>query len=189
MNYLRNYGLLNVKDRLARVEGVGQVLDVGGGEYAMRCGSIAQGRRAHLSANDVVRRDPRAERAGRRRRCRGTPTAQAIDLQLSINAQGRLANEEDFGDIIVKTDANGAVTRLRDIARIELGAADYALRSLLTNKPRWRSACSPRPAPTRCRSPDKVRKTMAEIKKAMPDGLTTTSSTTRRSSCAPRSTR
>ena len=63
-----------------------------------------------------------------------SPGLPGVDLQLSINAQGRLQNEEEFGDIIVKTGADGAVTRLRDIARLELGAADYSLRSLLNNK-------------------------------------------------------
>ena len=62
------------------------------------------------------------------------PGLPGVDLQLSINAQGRLQSEEEFGDIIVKTGADGAVTRLRDVARLELGAADYSLRSLLDNK-------------------------------------------------------
>lgn len=56
-----------------------------------------------------------------------------MDLQLSINAQGRLQSEEEFSDISVKSTADGALTRLRDIARLEMGAADYSLRSLLNN--------------------------------------------------------
>ena len=103
-----------------------------------RCASGSTRRRSRergLSASDVVR----AIRAQNVQAAAGvvgaSPGLPGVDLQLSINAQGRLQSEEEFGDIIVKTGADGAVTRLRDVARIELGAADYALRSLLDNKP------------------------------------------------------
>ena len=88
------------------------------------------------------------------------------------NAQGRLNNEQEFGDIVVKTGRLTAqVTRLRDVARVELGASEYSLRSLLDNKtavamPIFAAAR----ARTRCRLSDNVRKTMAELKKDMPDG-------------------
>jgi multidrug efflux pump len=125
MTYLRNYALLNVKDRLARIEGVGQVLMWGSGDYAMRIwldpSKVAE---RNLSANDVVQ----AIRGQNVQAAAGTvgasPAPDKTDLQLSVNAQGRLASEEEFGDIIVKTDRNGAVTRLRDVARVELGAAE-----------------------------------------------------------------
>ncbi|HYR36646.1 MAG TPA: efflux RND transporter permease subunit, partial [Burkholderiales bacterium] len=123
VTYLRNYALLNVKDRLARIDGVGQVLMWGGGDYAMRVWldprKVAE---RGLSANDVVRaiREQNVQAAAGV--VGGSPTRDRLDLQLSINAQGRLATEEDFADIIVKTEPNGAITRLRDIARLELGA-------------------------------------------------------------------
>ncbi|MNV91722.1 Efflux pump membrane transporter BepG [compost metagenome] len=63
-----------------------------------------------------------------------SPNSQGVDLQLSVNAQGRLQSEEEFGDIIIKTSPTGAITRLRDVSRIELGSAEYSLRSLLNNK-------------------------------------------------------
>ena len=88
-----------------------------------------------LSASDVVR-EIRAQNVQAAAGVVGaSPGLPGLDLQLSINAQGRLQSEEEFGDIVVKTGANGEVTRLRDIARIELGASEYALRSLLDNKP------------------------------------------------------
>ena len=100
-----------------------------------------------------------------------SPGLQGIDLQLSINAQGRLQNEEEFGDIIVKTGADGAVTRLRDIARIELGAAEYSLRSLLDNKPAVAMPIFQAPGSNAIAISDNVRATMAEIKKTMPEGV------------------
>src|SRR5215217_5066948 len=126
MTYLRNYGVLNVKDRLARIEGVGQAQLFGGGDYSMRVwldpSKVAE---RGLSASDVVRAIREQNIQAAAGVVGASPGAEKIDLQLSINAQGRLQSEEEFGDIIVKTERNGAVTRLRDVARIELGAADY----------------------------------------------------------------
>src|SRR6267142_6970898 len=136
MTYLRNYAVLNIKDRLARIQGVGQVLLFGSGDYSMRVwldpSKVAE---HNLSANDVVRaiREQNVQAAAGV--IGGSPAPDKTNLQLSINAQGRLGSAEEFADIIVKTERNGAVTRLRDVARIELGASEYALRSLLDNKP------------------------------------------------------
>src|SRR5207253_3086810 len=94
-----------------------------------------------------------------------------IDVQMSINAQGRLENEEDFGDIIVKSGADGAVTRLRDVARLELGASEYALRSLLDNKPAVAVPIFQAPGSNAIEISNQVRATMAEIKKTMPEGV------------------
>ena len=173
MTYLRNYAVLNVKDRLARIEGVGQVQLFGAGDYSMRVWLDPQKvAERGLTASDVVQRDPRAERAGRgRRRRRLARAAPALDLQLSINAQGRLQTEEEFGEIVIKTGANGEVTRLRDVARIELGAAEYALRSLLDNKPAVAMPIFQAPGSNAIEISDDVRETMAEMKQNMPEGV------------------
>ncbi len=100
-----------------------------------------------------------------------SPGLQGIDVQLSVNAQGRLQNEEEFGDIIVKAGADGAVTRLRDIARIELGAADYSLRSLLDNKDAVAVPIFAAPGSNAIAISNGVRATMEDVKKAMPEGV------------------
>jgi multidrug efflux pump len=172
MDYLRNYAVLNVKDRLARIQGVGQVGIWGGGEYAMRIWldpqKVAQ---RNLSAGDVVR----AVRGENVQAAAGvigaSPSPAGVDVQLSINAQGRLASEEEFGDIIVKTGADGAVTRLRDIARLELGAADYSLRSLLNNDPAVGIGVFQAPGSNALEISTQVRATMDEIARSMPDGV------------------
>src|SRR5712672_2691981 len=172
MTYLRNYAVLNVKDRLARIDGVGQVLLFGSGDYSMRVWldprRVAE---RGLSAGDVVRaiREQNVQAAAGV--VGASPGAEKADLQLSINAQGRLQNEEEFGDIIVKSEAGGAVTRLRDVARLELGAADYALRSLLDNKPAVAVPIFAAPGSNAIQISDNVRATMAEIKKNMPEGV------------------
>ncbi|HUP30076.1 MAG TPA: efflux RND transporter permease subunit [Usitatibacter sp.] len=172
MTYLRNYAVLNVRDRLARIQGVGQVNLFGSGDYSMRVWldprKVAE---RGLSAGDVVRaiREQNVQAAAGV--VGASPGLSNVDLQLSINAQGRLQTEEEFGDIIVKADPNGAVTRLRDIARLELGAAEYALRSLLNNKPAVAVPIFAAPNSNAIQISDNVRATMAEIKQNMPEGV------------------
>ena len=171
INYLRNYALLNIRDRLARVPGVGQVALYGAGDYSMRVWldphKVAQ---RGLSASDVVRaiREQNVQAAAG---TVGASPSNGIDIQLSVNAQGRLQTEEEFGEIIVKTEPDGAVTRLRDVARIELGAADYSLRSLLDNKDAMAVAVLASPGSNAIAIADGVRAEMADLAKAMPEGI------------------
>ncbi|WP_394791233.1 efflux RND transporter permease subunit, partial [Rhodoferax sp.] len=172
MTYLRNYAVLNVKDRLARVPGVGQVQLFGSGDYSMRIWLDPSKVASHgLSASDVVA----AIRGQNVQAAAGvvgaSPGLAGVDLQLSINAQGRLQNEEEFGDIIVKTGDNGAVTRLRDLGRIELGASEYALRSLLDNKNAVAIPVFQAPGSNAIEISDNVHAAMAELKKNMPEGV------------------
>ncbi|CAG9181173.1 multidrug efflux RND transporter permease subunit OqxB12 [Cupriavidus laharis] len=172
MTYLRNYALINVKDRLARIQGVGQVQMFGSGDYSMRVWlnpeKIAE---RNLSASDVVKaiREQNVQVAagviGQ------SPTLPGTDLQLSVNAQGRLQTVEEFGDIIVKTSPDGVVTYLKDIARIELGASEYALRSLLDNKSAVAIPIFQAPGSNAIQISNDVRKTMAELKQNMPEGV------------------
>ncbi|MFJ3319157.1 efflux RND transporter permease subunit, partial [Herbaspirillum huttiense] len=134
--YLRNYAVLNVKDRLARIQGVGEVGLFGSGNYAMRVwldpNKVAQ---RGLTATDVVRaiREQNVQVAAGV--IGASPSSPETPLQLSVNAQGRLKTEGEFRDIILKASPDGATTRLGDVARVELAASEYGLRSLLDNKP------------------------------------------------------
>jgi multidrug efflux pump len=172
MTYLRNYAVLHVKDRLARIDGVGQVQLFGAGDYSMRVWLDPQKvAERGLSASDVVR-EIRAQNVQAAAGVVGaSPSLPGLDLQLSINAQGRLQSEEEFADIVVKTGANGEVTRLRDIARIELGASEYALRSLLDNKSAAAIPIFQAPGSNALAISDNVRKVMADLKKNMPEGV------------------
>ncbi|MBA4789954.1 MAG: efflux RND transporter permease subunit [Rhizobiales bacterium] len=172
MTYLRNYAVLNVKDRLARIDGVGQVQLFGSGDYSMRVWLDPQKVAEHgLSAADVVN-EIRAQNVQAAAGVVGaSPGLPGVDLQLSVNAQGRLQTEEEFGDIVVKSGLNGEVVRLRDVARIELGAADYALRSLLNNKSAVAVPLFQAPGSNAIRIADDVRKVMEEIKLNMPEGV------------------
>lgn len=100
---------------------------------------------------------------------RRAPTASTC--RLNVNAQGRLTTPEEFGNIIVKSGANGEITRLRDVARIELGAADYTLRSLLDGEPAVAVAVLQAPGSNAIEIADNVRATMDNLQLAMPDGV------------------
>ncbi|HYZ63634.1 MAG TPA: multidrug efflux RND transporter permease subunit [Acetobacteraceae bacterium] len=170
--YLRNYALLNVKDRLARITGVGDVQLFGSGDYAMRVwldpDKMAE---RNLSAADVVN-EIRAQNVQAAAGVIGaSPSLPGVDVQLSVNAQGRLQSPEEFGDIVVRTSAEGAVTRLRDVARLELGAADYSLRALLDGKAAVAVPVFQAPGSNAIQISDAVRRTMEEIKTTMPDGV------------------
>ena len=101
MTYLRNYAVLHVKDVLARVPGAGDVQVFGGGDYSMRVWLDPEKVAAHgLSANDVVN-EIRAQNIQAAAGVVGAPPGgRDIDLQLSVNAEGRLQSEEEFGDIV-----------------------------------------------------------------------------------------
>jgi len=173
MVYLRNYAVINVKDRLARLPGIGDVRLFGSGDYAMRIWldprKIAE---RGLSADDVVTAirsqnvDVAAGVIG------SSPNTPDVDYQIAVNAQGRLTTPEEFENIVIRTAPDGAVTRLSDVARVELGASEYALRSLLNNKSAVAIPIFQAPGSNALQISDEVRATMAELQKDMPEGVT-----------------
>jgi multidrug efflux pump len=172
MLYLSNYAALNIKDELARLDGIGDVQLFGLGNYSLRVwldpNKVAS---RNLTAADVVnaiREQNRQVAAG----SLGAPPSDAGNsFQLSINTQGRLVTEEEFENIIIRAGENGEITRLRDIARIELGSSQYALRSLLNNKPAVAIPVFQRPGSNAIEISDAVRERMAELKQSFPQGV------------------
>jgi multidrug efflux pump len=170
--YIRNYATLQVKDVLARIPGAGDVELFGSGDYAMRLwlnpDKIAA---RNLTASDVVAaiREQNVQVAG------GVigqqPVGQPVNFELQVNVKGRMISEEEFGNIIVKTGANGEKTLLKDIARIELGASSYALHSLLNNKTAVAIPIFQTPGANALQLSKDVRAKMEELKKNFPQGL------------------
>ncbi|QBZ90095.1 efflux RND transporter permease subunit [Pseudomonas viciae] len=172
MLYLSNYALLNIKDELARLGGVGDVQLFGMGDYSLRVWLDPNKTASrNLTATDVVtaiREQNRQVAAG----ALGAPPApNAQAFQLSINTQGRLVNEEEFENIIIRSGANGEITRLKDIARVELGSSQYALRSLLDNQPAVAIPIFQRPGSNAIQISNDVRAKMDELKKGFPAGM------------------
>src|SRR5882724_1373303 len=133
--YLRNYATLQVKDVLARIPGAGDVEVFGSGDYAMRVwldpDKIAA---RNLTASDVVNaiREQNVQIAAGA--VGQQPISSPVNFELQVNAKGRLISPEEFGQIIVKTGPSGEKTLLKDVARVEMSAGSYSLRSLLDNK-------------------------------------------------------
>ncbi|MCD8476477.1 MAG: efflux RND transporter permease subunit, partial [Shewanella fodinae] len=172
MDYLRNYALLNLRDRLARIKGVGQVSIFGGGEYAMRVWLDPQKMaQLGLAAGDVVTAIRQQNIQAAAGTIGASPGQPGIALQLSVNAKGRLSTPEEFGNIIVRAGDDGAITRLKDVARIELGAADYSLRSLLNNKAAVGIGINQTPGANALEISEQVRATMKEAALNMPEGV------------------
>ncbi|MHC8339396.1 efflux RND transporter permease subunit [Pseudomonas sp. HLT2-19-2] len=172
MLYLSNYALLNIKDELARLGGVGDVQLFGMGDYSLRVWLDPNKTASrNLTATDVVtaiREQNRQVAAG----ALGAPPApNATAFQLSVNTQGRLVSEEEFENIIIRSGDNGEITRLKDIARIELGSSQYALRSLLNNQPAVAIPIFQRPGSNAIQISNDVREKMAELKKNFPEGM------------------
>ena len=171
MLYLSNYAEQNVRDELNRINGVGEVRLFGAGEYSMRVW-LDPNRVAALGMNagDVIS----AIQAQNQQAAAGSLGAQPAggsEFQLLINVRGRLLDEREFGDIIIKTGDAGEISRLKDVARIELGADYYTLRSLLNNRPAAALPIFQAPGSNAIQISDDVRATMAELSKAFPEGL------------------
>jgi multidrug efflux pump len=170
--YLRNYAVLNIKDNLQRIPGMGQVLVFGAGDYAMRVWLDPQKLASrNLTASDVVRALREQNKQVPAGVVGAPPAAKNTDFQLSVNTQGRLVTEEEFGDVIVATSPEGGVLRLKDVARIELGAGEYALRSLLNNKPAVAIAIFQAPGSNAIQLSNDVRAAMAEMSRDFPAGV------------------
>src|ERR1700712_4735532 len=171
MTYLRNYALINVKDRLERIGGVGQVQLWGSGDYSMRIWldpqKVAQRGMTAGDVVDAVREQNVQVAAG----VVGQGPSQGADFQLTVNTQGRLKSEQEFGNIILKTNADGAVTLLKDVARMEMGSNSYALRALLNNKAAVAIPIFEAPNANALQLSTDVRATMARLSKDFPEGV------------------
>jgi len=169
MLYLSNFAQLRVKDELARLDGVGDVQIFGAGNYSMRVwldpDKVAS---RNLTAGDVVKaiREQNVQVAAGA--LGAPPTSNSADFQLLVNTKGRLVTEADFGAIVVRAGDAGQITRLRDVARIELGADTYALRSLLDNQPAVAIPIFARPGSNAIAISTAVRAKMQELKRTFP---------------------
>jgi multidrug efflux pump len=171
--YLRNYGSLNVRDDLLRVPGMGSVQTFGAGDYAMRIWLDPQKLAArNMTASEVVgaiREQNSQVAAGV---VGASPSPKGTDFELAINTQGRLTSEEEFANIIVRSEPRtGAMVRLRDVGRVEISANTYALRSLLNNKEAAAIAIFQAPGSNALAISENVRETMERLKPNFPPGV------------------
>ena len=170
--FVRNYATLQVKDVLARIDGVGQVQLFGSGDYAMRVWLDPERLAARsMTPGDVVN----AIREQNMQVAAGAvgqqPVQSPVAFELQINTRGRLVSVEEFGNIVVKRGAHGETLLLKDVARVELGAGEFALRSLLNNRSAVAIPIFQQPGSNALRLSQEVRSTMELLKKNFPRGL------------------
>lgn len=171
-NYISNYAVLHVKDRLARIPGVGDVVLWGPGGYAMRVwlNPAALAERG-LSASDVAEAIRRQNIQAAVGTVGSAPTSPETAFQLTINADGRLKTPDEFRGIAIKSDNHGAITRLGDVARVELGAEDYGIRATLNNQPAIALAVQEAPGANSLQISTEVHQVMEELSKQFPNDL------------------
>ncbi|KGF64902.1 efflux RND transporter permease subunit [Pseudomonas lutea] len=172
MLYLSNYAVLNIKDELARLGGVGDVQLFGMGDYSLRVWLDPNKTASrNITATDVVNAIREQNRQVAAGQLGAPPSPSATSFQMSINTQGRLVSEEEFENIIVRAGDNGEITRVKDIARVELGSSQYALRSLLNNQPAVAIPIFQRPGSNAIDISNEVRAEMELLKKSFPEGM------------------
>ncbi|MEQ9407992.1 MAG: multidrug efflux RND transporter permease subunit [Fuerstiella sp.] len=170
--YISNFAFLRVRDALMRLDGVGDIRIAGGNEYAMRIWfDIEKMTHVDLTVGDVVQ----AIRGQNVQVAAGVigqpPTDKTGAFQLNVTTQGRLREADEFGQIIVKRGEDGRITRLSDVARIELGAQDYSRLSYLDGKPAIAVLIYQRPGTNAVATAAEVQKTMTELRKDFPTGV------------------
>jgi hydrophobe/amphiphile efflux-1 (HAE1) family protein len=171
-DYLSNYALTQVRDKLARVEGVGDVRLYGSRDFGMRIW-IDPGRASalDLTPGEIVA----ALRAQNVQVSAGALGAPPYDkgnaYQVGVELQGRLTTPEQFSDVVVRSDPDGRQVRVRDVARVELGAQDYTINTYLSNKPTVVMAVMQRPGSNALAAAKAVRAQMDDLAKSFPKGM------------------
>ncbi len=170
--YVSNYALTQLKDRLTRVDGIGDVQVFGARDYAMRVW-IDPGRASALglTAGEIVS----ALRAQNVQVAAGTVGQPPFDTgaaqQLNVETQGRFKTADEFANIIVRTDPTGAITRVKDVARVELGAEDYGVNAYLSGQDSIIMGVTQRPGTNALAAAEGVKAQLAEASKSFPKGL------------------
>ncbi|MBA6253318.1 MULTISPECIES: efflux RND transporter permease subunit [unclassified Colwellia] len=170
--YLSNYADLYVKDKISRLPGVGDIKLFGGGQYSMRVWLNPDALAAReLTATDVIN----ALREQNQQVAAGSlgsqPAANDSQFQVLLNVKGRLDNIEEFEQVIIKVGEQGQLTRLKDVARVDLGQNTYALRAMLDGQPALAMPIFQRPGSNAIELSDQVRATMALLSEDFPAGV------------------
>jgi hydrophobe/amphiphile efflux-1 (HAE1) family protein len=170
--YISNYSTLYVKDVLGRIEGVGDVRIFGARDYAMRIWlDPAKVAARGLTASDVVQ----ALRASNLQVAAGAinqpPAASDAAYTLSVKTLGRLSTPEQFEDIVVRSEPGGQFIRVKDVARVELGAQDYTVNALMDGQPATSIVIFQRPGSNALATAAAIKETMANLSKTFPDGV------------------
>src|SRR5512139_2310611 len=170
--FISNYAYINVNDPLSRVQGVGQVQVFGAGQYAMRLW-VKPDHLAKLgiTVKEIANALKNQNRVNPSGQVGGEPVPPGQEFTYAIRAQGRLVTEEEFGNIVIRARADGSLVRVRDVARVELGAQNYTTIGRFNGKPAAVIAVYQLPGSNAIDTARRVRKLMEEWKQRFPQDL------------------
>ncbi len=181
--YLSNYATIQIRDELSRLQGVGDITYLGQRDYSMRVWLDPEKMSSrNLTAADVVTAITQQNTQVAAGQIGSPPVPKGQVFQYTMSTLGRLTDVEQFGDMVIKADSAGRVTRLRDVARIELGARRTTRPARSTASRPWPSRCISSPARTPSRRPSACARRWTSSSSASRRDSTTRSSTTRRRS-------
>src|SRR6201999_1794422 len=170
--FLANYAYINLVDQITRVKGVSNIQVFGAGQYAMRFWvKPDQLAKLNITVNDVISAVNAQNTVNPAGQVGGPPTPKGQEFTYAITAQGRLVSEKEFGDIIIRENNDGSIVRLKDVARVELGAQLYNVVGKLNGKPAAIMAIYQLPGSNALDDEKEVLKLMARLKQGFPADL------------------
>lgn len=171
--YVSNYALLNVLDELKRIKGVGDASLFASQDYSMRIwlspDKLAE---YNLTPQDVITAIQEQNSQFAAGQFGQEPMGEKQAFTYSVNTKGRLVDEKEFGNIILKSNEIGGMLRLKDVARIELGAQDYSVSATFNGEPAVAFAIYLQPGANSLETAELVKNKMAELAKSFPHGIT-----------------
>ncbi|MDB6124204.1 MAG: transporter, hydrophobe/amphiphile efflux family [Pedosphaera sp.] len=170
--FLANYAYINMVDQLTRVKGVSNIQVFGAGQYAMRFWvKPDQLAKLNITVNEIINAVNNQNTVNPAGQIGGPPTPKGQEFTYAVSAQGRLQTEREFGEIILRANSDGSLVRLKDVARIELGAQVYSLSGRLNGRPAAILAVYQLPGSNALDAANGVKKLMAELKQRFPADL------------------
>src|SRR6185503_20043230 len=170
--FLANYAYINLSDALTRVPGISRVQVFGAGQYAMRIWvKPDQLAKLNITVPEIINAVSAQNTVNPAGKLGGRPSPPGQQFNYTVRAQGRLASEEEFEKIVIRATPDGSVVRLKDVARIELGAADYDIVGRFNSKPSAVLALYQLPGSNAIEAAKGVERMMAELKERFPSDL------------------
>ena len=167
--FLANYAYINLVDQLTRVPGIGNVQVFGAGQYAMRLWvKPDQLAKLGITVPDIITAVQKQNNVNPAGQVGGEPIPSGQKFTYTVRAQGRLQTPEEFGEIVVRANPDGSFVRVKDIARIDLGAQTYSLKGRLNGQPSAIIACYQLPGTNAVKAAQGVRQLMTEAKQRFP---------------------
>ncbi len=170
--FLANYAYINIVDQLTRARGIASVTVFGAGQYAMRCWVRPdQLAKLNITVPDIVDALQKQNTVNPAGQVGSEPSPPGQEFTYAIRAQGRLVTPEEFGGIVLRANPDGSLVRLRDVARLELGAQDYNIQGRFNGTPSAILALYQLPGTNALEAATGAKRVMAKLKDSFPADL------------------